>query len=128
MSHLPRFKVTLIGGIQFIEGLRNLYSTNGSVNDYFRSMTQGPLFIDDIGKEYVRDESSGWAEAQYHRLIDHCYVHRLPLMLTSNLDVDGLLARIGGAAASRLIEMCGPNARGFVDMSAAPDYRVSQGQ
>lgn len=69
--------------------------------------TCGLLVIDDVGK--VRPRDSSFVQGCYYRIIDGRYGNMKPIILTTNLDLAGLEAHIGGACADRLVQMCGRN-------------------
>jgi hypothetical protein len=58
---------------------------------------------------------------KWFKLINAMY-ERNPILITSNVGLDALPDRFGGAAWSRLCEMCG--ADGFINMNAIPDQRM----
>lgn len=65
------------------------------------------LIIDDVGKVKPRDVS--FLQSVYYRILDWRYANTLPMIMTTNLDLQHLEAHIGGACADRLIQMCGKN-------------------
>lgn len=70
------------------------------------------LIIDDVGKVKPRDYS--FLQSMYFRIIDDRYVLGKPIILTTNLTVDGFVEHIGEACGDRLREMCGRD--GFIVM------------
>lgn len=78
------------------------------------------LVFDDVGKEHIRDNNRSWHHDLYYRIINARYQCG-PLIVTTNLDASDLPHHIGGAAFSRLWEMCERNKR-IVEM-CGPDYR-----
>jgi DNA replication protein DnaC len=76
------------------------------------------LIIDDIGK--VKPKDLSFVQSVYFRIIDSRYTNGLPIIITTNLNLDELEAHIGGACADRLREMCGKD--GFIKMGGV-SYR-----
>jgi DNA replication protein DnaC len=58
--------------------------------------------FDDLAKERMTD----WVREQYYRIINHRYINRLPVLVTTNCSMDQLDEKLGDATASRLIAMC----------------------
>lgn len=56
--------------------------------------------LDDVGQGHMTD----WARGVVYEVIDARYQSARPTLVTTNLDVDGLRDRLGGAAVSRLLE------------------------
>ena len=79
-----------------------------SDTDYVQRLCNAPLLvIDDIGKEYSRKQDGwSWAQEQFFMVINSRYEGRLPTVITTNLDIDGLMQSLGEATVSRLIESC----------------------
>jgi DNA replication protein DnaC len=65
------------------------------------------LILDDVGKEQPQDPK--FMQRVYFHVIDGRYQRRLPMVITSNLDLDELFEHVGGAAADRIFEMAGAN-------------------
>lgn len=59
------------------------------------------LLLDDLGAA----KSSEWTEEVIYRLVNHRYQHRLPTLITSNLNKRDLAQALGERVASRLAEM-----------------------
>jgi DNA replication protein DnaC len=85
------------------------------------------LVLDDVGSErqiaYIGDESRQVIERRrrYFSIINHCYVNRISVIITSNLSLVDLEQHIGGRSWSRLQEMC---PQGFmIAMGGVPDWR-----
>lgn len=78
------------------------------------------LVLDDIGVAYIKEESAAWAYDIYWRIFD-ARVKKFTL-ITTNLSMQMLAARIGGRALSRLMEMMGSD-EAIVDLFGVPDYR-----
>lgn len=60
------------------------------------------LTIDDLGTE----KSTEWVLQTLHTIIDRRYRNMQKTVITSNLDLDGIAAKIGDRIASRIIGMC----------------------
>lgn len=60
------------------------------------------LVLDDLGKE----KRSDWSDSIMFDVINYRYEHKLPFIVTTNLNEDGLEKRVGGAVFSRMCEMC----------------------
>lgn len=110
--------------VDFLGDIKDAYAKNVPVSPLFDQWCRGPFILDDLGKGHVKPESLPWAREQFYRLIDRL-CERNGFFLTSNLNPAEIENLIGGAAWSRLLGMCGP--RGFIDMSAIPDYRLKKG-
>jgi DNA replication protein DnaC len=80
-------------------------------DDIYRKLTRVSLLIlDDVGKEEVSDPR--FVQRVLFALIDGRYQNMLPMVITSNLDSDGLARHLGGdrnnsASMERLVEMTG---------------------
>lgn len=59
------------------------------------------LVVDDLGAA----KDSEWTEEINYRLVNHRYEHGLPTLITSNVPVRDLVAKLGERVASRLNEM-----------------------
>lgn len=76
---------------------------NGGKSVYLEQMKQTDMLIlDDIGKE----KQSEWSQSIMFDVINHRYEHMLPIVMTTNLNSEGLKDYLGGAVWSRLCEMC----------------------
>lgn len=79
--------------------------------DIYKHLTSVPLLIlDDAGKEEVADPR--FVQRVLFAIIDGRYQNMLPLVMTANLDTDGLDRHLGGdrgnsASMDRLVEMTG---------------------
>ncbi|WP_245830997.1 ATP-binding protein [Sediminibacillus massiliensis] len=77
------------------------------------------LVWDDLGK-------AKWSESKenfYYQIINHRYLHKLPILFSSNEDTGTLSEKIGYAASSRLLGMCGER---LYKVEGA-DYRLRKG-
>lgn len=88
-------------------------SSETSYDETFERIRNAPLLIlDDLGAE----SSSSWAKEKLFQLLNHRYSHRLPTVVTTNVDLDTLDPRIRSRLLdSNLIK------RGKI---TAPDYRT----
>jgi len=60
------------------------------------------LFIDDFGTE----KGSEWVLETLYSIIDKKYEDVIPMIITSNLDLNALGVKMGDRIASRIAEMC----------------------
>ncbi len=120
-----RWRVTMLNAVDFFGQLRDLYSRNQPEFPLFNDWSSGHVILDDLGKEHVTAEARPWAREKLYRLIDRLNESHA-LLLTSNLTPEQLESYLGGAAWSRLVGMCGE--RGFVNLSAVPDYRLRRAE
>lgn len=67
-----------------------------------KARTADVLVLDDLGAE----KYSEWAEAALFSIIDDRYVRMAPIIITTNLTLDEISARLGDRIASRLAHMC----------------------
>jgi DNA replication protein DnaC len=74
---------------------------------YEKLETVDLLLFDDVGKEQPQD--SRFTQRVYFNVIDGRYHRNLPIVLTSNLDLNQMADYIGMAATDRLIEMAEKN-------------------
>ena len=80
-------------------------------DDIYRKLIRVPLLVvDDVGKEEVSDPR--FVQRVLFALIDGRYQNMLPMVITTNLDSDGLERHLGGdrnncASMERLVEMTG---------------------
>lgn len=91
---------------------------------------KGVIIIDDIGRggsiEFIaKDEQKAERQNRYFLLVDHCYRHNLPMILTMNLTKMQFIDCIGQATWSRVAEMIGPTR--LINLSGLPDYREKIG-
>ena len=63
---------------------------------------RGLLILDDVGSEKLTE----WVAERFYLLVNRKYNHMLPVIFTSNFNVEELAGRIGERVASRLVEMC----------------------
>jgi DNA replication protein DnaC len=75
------------------------------------------LIMDDVGKEKASDHT----REVYFRIVDERYQRCLPVLITSNLPLQGLKTLMGEATVSRLAEMTG----GQIIKMGGEDYRLS---
>jgi DNA replication protein DnaC len=96
-----------------LDTLRFSYSSNeSSFEERFEEIRKSPLLIlDDFGTQNATD----WAQEKLFQIINYRYINRLPLIVTTNLDLD----EIDGRLRSRLED---PEVVTKVTITA-PDYR-----
>ena len=92
---------SLLGGIKRGWGNDN----DGDLNEH---MCRVPLLvIDDLGKEYSKKTDGwSWAQEQFFHIINARYENYLPMVITTNYDMDQLSVTMGEAIVSRLVECC----------------------
>jgi len=75
-----------------LDWLRNSYgSSEANFEARFEEIRNIPLLImDDFGSQNV----TGWAQEKIFQIIDYRYIHKLPLVITSNTSMDYLDERI----------------------------------
>lgn len=60
------------------------------------------LILDDIGSEKLTD----WVLERFYLIINRRYNDVLPIIFTSNFNIEKLAERLGDRVASRIVEMC----------------------
>ena len=102
-----------------IRGTYDRGYTGDSEQSIFGSLRgKSLLILDDVGKEQPQDPK--FMQRVYFNIIDGRYQRRLPMVITSNLDMDEIFDHIGGAAADRIFEMTQGN---IVELKAKESYR-----
>lgn len=96
-----------------LDWLRYAYDrTDTNFEDRFEEIRNIPLLIlDDLGTQ----NATPWAEEKLYQIINHRYMMRLPLVVTTNLD----LVEVDGRIRSRLLD---PDLVSIVRITA-PDFR-----
>ena len=84
---------------------------DGSYMEILQGLQAAPVvMIDDLGAEYSKRETGdwrhNWVSAQLYDLVDARFRQQLPLIVSTNLDLDQLSARYGERVYSRLIGLC----------------------
>lgn len=75
----------------------------GVIKNYLEHLKTVPILVmDDVGKE----KQTEWSTAVMYDIINHRYVHYLPIVITSNFGEEQMKEYFGGACYSRLREMC----------------------
>lgn len=88
---------------EHLEHIKDEYDHTGQ-KKYLSMMKNTPmLVIDDLGMERKTD----WTQQILFDVVNYRYEHLLPIVITSNLDFDGIGNHVGGAIFSRLYEMSG---------------------
>lgn len=103
--------VRFISEPQLFLRVRSTYNRKGgeTEDEIYQQLLSTPLLIlDDVGKEEVSD--SRFVQRVLFAVIDGRYQNMLPIIITTNLDVDGLDKHLGGdrnnsASMDRLAEM-----------------------
>jgi DNA replication protein DnaC len=98
---------------EFLDELRqNIRSEGNEVNYWIeRAKNAAVLFFDDLGAHTY----SAWVQDILFTIINYRLNHQLPLIVTTNLNVEELYDAIGVRIASRLMEI-GTNVKIFTDM------------
>ncbi len=106
--------VLFVTAPDLLDHLRSTYGPSSEVgyDDLFERMREAPLLIlDDLGAE----NPSPWAREKLYQLLNHRYSRQLPTIVTTNVDVEMLDARL----RSRLFDTLLVRQVTF----DAPDYR-----
>ncbi len=91
-----------------LEELRHSFDQQSDINyrDMIRETQEVPLLlIDDLGTE----NSSEFTASTLYSIIDHRYREEKPLVISTNLDIDGLqnkFSLMGERISQRILEMC----------------------
>ena len=100
--------------VEFLNSLRDLYREEESEASEMERATQAELLIlDDLGAE----KATEWVLEKIYQLINRRYESLLPMIATTNLDLNSLERMLGERTFGRLVEMCLP-----VEVSGE-DYR-----
>lgn len=90
--------------VDLISGIKAGFN-NAQAADILKRCKEVPvLFLDDLGAE----KPTEWVREQLYDLIDERYIARLPVHITTNLTIEGLVEVLGERTADRLREMCDP--------------------
>lgn len=86
----------------FLEKLREEFNKD-TYDSLFRDVMdfKGVLFLDDIGAE----KSSEWTQERIYLILNKRYEEMLPVIFTSNCDMETLSMRVGDRVASRIAGM-----------------------
>ena len=103
----------------FLDEIKASFAPGAEKSDIMEEAKKAALLVlDDVGTEKLTD----FVAEQMFTLINHRYTKKLPIIMTSNLDLSELADRIGPRVVSRLREMCsGITVNG-------PDYRARKRQ
>jgi DNA replication protein DnaC len=116
--------VVMISEPDMLANIRATYDGDGTEKMIMGNYRRAPLLIiDDVGTAHVKDNSRGWLEDIYWRILDRRSEINTPLLMTTNLSLYELGQWIGGRALSRLQGMMGDNGN-FVDLFGVDDYRT----
>lgn len=110
---------------EFLAQIKATYSDSSKSEwDLVRRASQCDLLVlDDLGKEYVKDLV--WFQEKMF-LIVNARARRGPMVITTNLGPRELAARVGGAAFSRLWQMCGGGDEKLLVDMCGPDWRFGK--
>lgn len=81
------------------------------------------LVLDDLGVSHVKEMD--WIQELYWKIFDARLETSLPLLLTTNLEMEALSRRLGERAWSRLMGGLGGE-KGLVSMRALADFRTRE--
>nr|QRZ17587.1 ATP-binding protein [Virgibacillus sp. AGTR] len=91
-----------------------------SLNKLTESALQADVLVwDDLGKSKHSESKEGL----YYKIINERYLHKKPIIFSSNEDTGTLADKIGYAASSRLLGMCGDH----LYKVEGKDYRLRKG-
>lgn len=108
------FNVLFSRADDLLDWLRQGYDDN-TYHKRFESIRRRHLLVlDELGTEQAKD----WAGEKLDRIVDWCYINRLPLVVTTNAKSEDLAPRV----ASRL----GDSSCSIVVQMDAEDYRVKK--
>lgn len=102
----------------FLDRLRATYDGRDEVTEteLIEAAKQVPLLIlDDLGAHQYTD----WARQKIYSILNHRLNHLLPVVVTTNLDLDQLAEQLGQRTVSRLCQLC----RSFY-LEADEDIRI----
>jgi DNA replication protein DnaC len=116
-----RKPVLMIGEKVYISRIRGTYNKEAEESEYqvMESINGKNLIYDDLGKASI--EKQRWGEDIYYDIFDRVEKSGMSLLITMNIDPEEAALRLGGAAWSRMLGICGDR---FIDFSNLPDYRL----
>lgn len=86
--------------ISLLDSLKKAFRTD---RDIISNLVSTPLLvIDDLGKEKYTE----WVSQILFQVVDERYNRELPIIITTNLNLQELKERVGEPITSRLMEMC----------------------
>jgi hypothetical protein len=95
--------VRFVGTVKLLEQLRASYNDSESAQDIIRRYQESKLLVlDDLGAE----KPSDWARERLFDIIDSRYNQCLPIIITTNEDVQGLRQKLGDRICDRIRSMC----------------------
>ena len=92
---------------ELLRKIRATFNRDSSVdeNDIISELVNCSLLVlDDVGSEKWTE----WAESILYQIIDERYRELRPMVITTNLNLEGLEAALGMRAFDRLLEVCTP--------------------
>ena len=98
-----------INMVSFLNEIKKTYSNNETKaeTDIIRRYSTVPLlFLDDLGKEYSKNNGASWADEKLYELINTRYIYERTTIVTTNLSINALETKTDPAIISRLMEMC----------------------
>ncbi len=101
---------------EIFRAIRSTYGPNAGRDEFevISAFVEYPLLVlDDLGAERITEDTPGrpgnrqWVEDNLMAVIGRRHATRATTIMTSNLDIGQIKARIGERLAWRIIEMCG---------------------
>ncbi|GAA0415291.1 hypothetical protein GCM10008934_02790 [Virgibacillus salarius] len=116
-------RVLCVSDVTFMDDLTSakMASDGGeTLNKLTESALQADVLVwDDLGKSKHSESKEGL----YYKIINERYLHKKPIIFSSNEDTGTLADKIGYAASSRLLGMCGD----YLYKVEGKDYRLRKG-
>lgn len=96
-----RLEIKFWNSAELMDAIRKGYDK--PFDDTFEELMtfRGLLIIDDVGSEKLTE----WVAERFYLLVNRKYNQMIPMIFTSNFDIQQLAERIGERVASRLVEM-----------------------
>ena len=111
-----------------LEDLRQGYNPDAEMAYYaqLQFLKNVPLLVlDDLGAgKITSDKGTSWAVEKLEIIIDHRYINGLPLVVTTNKEIDKVVGDFSQRIASRLMRFV----PGRVVVMEAPEYRTRRGK
>jgi len=99
------FSILFLNTVNFLNSLRDLYREEESeVPEMERVFKADLLILDDLGAE----KPTEWVLEKIYQIVNSRYESLLPLIATTNLDLNSLERLLGERTFGRLVEMCLP--------------------
>jgi DNA replication protein DnaC len=99
------FSILFLNTVDFLNSLRDLYREEESeVPEMERVFKADLLILDDLGAE----KPTEWVLEKIYQIVNSRYESLLPMIATTNLDLNSLERMLGERTFGRLVEMCLP--------------------